>query len=87
MSLKKCVAREQFHQDAADAPNVARIRPAETKDDLRGTVMSCHTTEEWYSSWKVAEPKSMSLISVSSRTRLVLDERWVVVEADGIDRL
>jgi hypothetical protein len=41
MSLEEGVACEELHQNAANAPNVASVRPAESKNDFRGTIMTC----------------------------------------------
>lgn len=41
VGLEECIAGEEFHDNAADAPNVARKAPTELEDDLRCSIMSC----------------------------------------------
>ena len=40
MSLEKCIAGKEFDQDAADAPDVARVAPAKIQYDLWRSIMS-----------------------------------------------
>ena len=40
MGLEECIACEEFDQDAADAPDVARIAPAKIQYDLWRSIMS-----------------------------------------------
>lgn len=40
MSLEQRVAGEEFDKDATYAPDVARVRPAESENDLRRSIMS-----------------------------------------------
>ena len=39
MGLKEGIAGKEFDQDAADAPDVARITPAKIQDDLWRSIM------------------------------------------------
>lgn len=40
MGLKQGLAGIQLDQDASDAPQIARVGPAQAQDDLRGSVMA-----------------------------------------------
>ena len=40
MSLEECIAGKEFDQDAADAPDVARVAPAKIQYDLWRSIMS-----------------------------------------------
>lgn len=40
MCLEEGVAGKELDQNAADAPDVARVGPAETEDNLRGSVVA-----------------------------------------------
>jgi hypothetical protein len=57
VSLEKSIARKELDKDAANTPNITWEAPAKIENDLGG-------------SSKVAEPKSMRRISLSSKTRL-----------------
>ena len=41
VGLEQGVTSEEFDQDAADAPDVAREGPSETEDNLGGSVVPC----------------------------------------------
>jgi hypothetical protein len=47
MRLEQRIAHGQLHQDAAAAPHVTRVAPAQTQDDLHSTWtthMECEVT-------------------------------------------
>ncbi len=41
MRLEQSIAGEEFDEDAANAPNITRIAPAQIKYDLRCSIMPC----------------------------------------------
>lgn len=41
MGLEECITSEKLHQNAPDAPDVARETPAQVEYDFRGSVVSC----------------------------------------------
>ena len=41
MRLEESITGEEFDEDAANAPNIARIAPSQVKYDLRCSVVSC----------------------------------------------
>ena len=41
MRLKESITSVELDEDAANAPNVARIAPSQIENDLRGSVVPC----------------------------------------------
>lgn len=41
MRLEKGITSEELDEDAANAPDIARVAPSQVEDDLRGSVVPC----------------------------------------------